>query len=134
MNNLQEWIKDLNKNIKAADNDFDLQSKVMSGFRRLQLRLNPLIFADINSQTKLLAYFLSGYIDTIHMDLCGDTPDDSDGRLQNVRVEFFRLISETLKELEVALDSRSENLLLILEKFVELYSRAVNKLNYFDNQ
>ena len=130
---LKDWIENVIKDIKSADKKNERPTGVMSGLRRLQLRLNPLIFADIDPQTKFLAYFLSCYVDTILMDLCGDTPDDSDERLTSVRNDFFNSVTGDLGELVAILDAE-KNPLPVLENFVALYTHAVNKLNYLDNQ
>ncbi|MBW1717489.1 MAG: hypothetical protein JRJ77_16995 [Deltaproteobacteria bacterium] len=133
MNILEEWLENATENIKSADKLNGRPSGVMSGLRNLQLRLNPLILANVDPRTRFMAYFLSCYVDTVLMDLCGDTPDDGDGKLKNVRDVFFEKITQDFEKLVSCLKN-NEDPLPIFEDFVVLYTQAVNKLNYLDNQ
>ena len=133
MNILKEWLENAIENIKSADKLNGRPSGVMSGLRNLQLRLNPLILANVDPRIRFMAYFLSCYVDTVLMDLCGDTPDDGDGKLKSVRDDFFEKITQDFEKLVFCLGN-NEDPLPILEDFVGLYTQAVNTLNYLDNQ
>ena len=133
MDILKEWLENATENIKSADKLKGRHSGVMSGLRNLQLRLNPLILANVDPRTRFMAYFLSCYVDTVLMDLCGDTPDDGDEKLKSVRDDFFEKITQDFEKLVFCLGN-NEDPLPIFEDFVVIYTQAVNKLNYLDNQ
>lgn len=133
MDILKEWLENVIENIKNASKLKGRPSGVMSGLRNLQLRLNPLILANVDPRTRFMAYFLSCYVDTVLMDLCGDTPDDGDGKLKDVRDDFFKKIIHDFEKLIFCLKN-NEDPLPIFEDFVVIYTQAVNKLNYLDNQ
>lgn len=130
---LQDWLEETVFNIKAANGQADPPLGIMSGLRELQLRLNPLFLANVDSKTRLVAYFLNSYVDNIFMDLCGDTPDDGDGILRGVREVFFEKITKHIEGLLDSLKTES-NPIPILEDLVDSYAEAVNALNYSDKK
>ncbi|MBN1840724.1 MAG: hypothetical protein JW883_00370 [Deltaproteobacteria bacterium] len=110
-----------------------MSDSVMTALRELQVCFNPLMLENSDSRTRLVAFFLNAYVDSVFMDLLGDTPDDTDGVLQAVREKLFMNIVENLDYLLECLKN-GDNVLDVLERFVASYTDSVGELNYKDIQ
>ena len=129
LNNLREAVSVLKSgNVGAVSSP-----NAMVPLRELQLILNPIVFSERESSGKVVAFFLNSFINTVFMDLLGDIPDDNDGILKDIRIDFFDKLIPHLGAL-LELLNQHENPFPAFEKLVSLYSDTVNDLNYKDLQ
>lgn len=126
-------LKEATSVLKGGDASSVTSPNAMVPLRELQLILNPIIFSEKGSSGKVVAFFLNSFIHTIFMDLLGDIPDDNDGILKTIRIDFFDKLIPNM-EMLLNLLIESANPYPAFEGLITLYSDTVNLLNYKDFQ
>lgn len=122
-----DWLKQSAKTMGADS----AQSDEARSLRRLQSLMNRALFADVPPDIRFLAFVINAYVQSVFTDLLGDIPDDSDGILLNIRRRFLDEVCEGLREMIVEFEKGGVPI-NALEKLVESYATAINKLNQDD--
>ncbi len=130
---LLNWLSRSLEKMRGSQPEVEHPSTITLSLRELQLSINPLMLAELDSQTRLIVFFLNSYIDSVFMDLLGDIPDDADGVLAGIREKFFHDIIEGFDDLLNKLRN-CETPLPAMEGLVDSYITAIKELNYKDIQ
>jgi len=106
-------------------------SVLTRALRRLQALMHHTLLSNVKPETRLLAFFLNAYIQSIFTDLLGDIPDDLDNILAGVRYKFLTEVAKNLELMiqELEKEQFPQN---ALQGFVLSYTSAINDLNLND--